>query len=402
MSFISNIFSPPKPPAAPDYAGAAQAQGAANVETARVEGRMNRPDVFSPYDQTLVTDLGNDRFAQTFSLAPEYEAQRVKQVGITDKYLDTAGNYLAGLPQETFSLSGLSAQPGLIDRSGLTALPTMEDINTYAQRVESDYYNRALSRIQPQQQQEVIDLQTRLINAGIPEGTVAHDNALAELRMSHQDTLRGLASESIREGQALADAQLQRATGMRSYQLGEGQGLVGEQERIRDRQLSDYLLSRSQPLAEIATLAGQAPPPPAVATTGLDVPATSIAPPPLFAATQQQGLDAQRRYGAQMQGYGTGLAALGSIGAGAATGAFGRGGIFGGTSDKRLKKNIKYKSKSKSGLNVYEFEYNWSPQKYTGVMAQEVKKIKPSAVFENIFGHMMVDYSQLDVNMERV
>jgi len=71
-------------------------------------------------------------------------------------------------------------------------------------------------------------------------------------------------------------------------------------------------------------------------------------------------------------------------------------------SDRRLKKNIKYKSKSKSGLNVYEFEYNWSPQKYTGVMAQEVKKVKPSAVSENIFGHMMVDYNQLDINMERV
>ena len=390
MSFITDIFKSPKPPPSPDYAGAAQAQGAANVETARVEGRMNRPDVFSPYDQTLVTDLGNDRFAQTFSLAPEYEAQRVKQVGITDKYLDTAGNYLSGLPQETFSLSGLSAQPGLIDRSGLTALPTMEDINTYAQRVEGDYYNRALSRIQPQQQQEVIDLQTRLINAGIPEGTVAHNNALAELRMSHQDTLRGLASESIREGQALADAQLGRATGLRSYQLGEGQGLVGEQERIRDRQLSDYLLSRSQPLSEIATLSGQAAPPPSIATTGLNVPATSIAPPPIFAGAQQQGQFDQGSYRGQVNAYGARMAAFGDAAQAAAA------------SDKRLKKNIKYKSKSKSGLNVYEFEYNWSPQKYIGVMAQEIKKVKPSAVSENIFGHMMVDYSQLDVNMERV
>ena len=48
MGFISQIFNPPKPPAAPDYAGAATAQGAANVETARLEGRMNRPDVFTP------------------------------------------------------------------------------------------------------------------------------------------------------------------------------------------------------------------------------------------------------------------------------------------------------------------------------------------------------------------
>ena len=57
MGFISQIFNPPKPPAAPDYAGAATAQGAANVETARLEGRMNRPDVFTPYDQTVVTEL---------------------------------------------------------------------------------------------------------------------------------------------------------------------------------------------------------------------------------------------------------------------------------------------------------------------------------------------------------
>lgn len=43
-------------------------------------------------------------------------------------------------------------------------------------------------------------------------------------------------------------------------------------------------------------------------------------------------------------------------------------------SDIRLKKNITYKKKSKSGLNIYEFEYKWSPQKYIGVMAQEIKR----------------------------
>ena len=37
MGFVRDFFSPPKPPAAPDYAGAARAQGAANIETARQE-----------------------------------------------------------------------------------------------------------------------------------------------------------------------------------------------------------------------------------------------------------------------------------------------------------------------------------------------------------------------------
>ena len=320
MGFVKNFFSPPKPPPAPDYAGAARAQGAANIETARLEGRMNRPDVFSPYDVTRVTDIGDDRFQQDYTLRPEYEAQRVKQVGITDKYLDTAGNYLSGLPQETFSLSGLSAQPGLIDRSEFATIPTMENLGDYATRVEGEYYNRALARLQPMHEQQTISLRTDLLNAGIPEGSVAYNNAMGELRQTHQDALLDLTQQSIREGQDLADAQLGRATGLRSYQLGEAGGLVGEQERIRDRQLADYLLGRTQPLQEIATLSGQAPPPPAVATTGLDVPATSIAPPPLFQAAQARGIFDQGTYQGQVAGYGARMAGLGAAAAGGAQG----------------------------------------------------------------------------------
>ncbi len=394
MSFVTDIFSSPKPPPAPDYAGAAQAQGAANVETARVEGRMNRPDVYSPYDVTTITDLGDDRFRQDYSLTPEYEAQRQKQVQISDAYLDTAGRLLGGLPQETFSLASLPSQPGMIDRSSFTAIPTMGNIDNYTRRVEGEYFDRALSRLQPQFDYEKDTLRTQLINSGIPEGSVAFNNAMSELTMGQQDSLRDLSAEAIRQGQELGDAQLARATGLRSFQISDAASQVAEQERMRDRQLADLLLQREVPLSEIATLTGL--PSPAtrggtVATTGLNVPATSIAPPPIFAGAQQQGQFDQASYAGQLGAYGARMSALGDIGKAAIA-----------ASDKNLKKNIKYKSKSKSGLNIYEFEYNWSPQKYTGVVAQEVKKVKPSAVFENIFGHLMVDYSQLDINMERV
>ena len=316
MSFIGNILSPPKPPPAPDYAGAAQAQGAANVETARLEGRMNRPDVISPFDMTTVTDLPDDRFLQTYTLAPEYEAQRKKQVEIQDAYLDTAGRLLGGLPQESFSLANLPAQPGTIDRSNFATIPTMENLDDYATRVETAYYNRAISRLQPQFQQQEIDLRTQLINSGIPEGSTAYNNAFAELRMVQNDTLQGVAADSIREGQALADAQLSRATGLRSFQISDAASQVAEQERRRDRQLADLLLQREVPLSEIATLTGL--PSPAtrggeVATTGLNVPATSIAPPPLFASAQAQGIDANQRFGTETAAYGAQMAALGSI-----------------------------------------------------------------------------------------
>ena len=53
----------PSPPAAPDYAGAATAQGAANVETARLQGRMNNPNISGPLGSQTVT-FGTPSFDQ--------------------------------------------------------------------------------------------------------------------------------------------------------------------------------------------------------------------------------------------------------------------------------------------------------------------------------------------------
>ena len=50
----------PAPPAAPDYAGAATAQGAANVETARLQGRMNNPNIIGPLGSQTVTYGGDN------------------------------------------------------------------------------------------------------------------------------------------------------------------------------------------------------------------------------------------------------------------------------------------------------------------------------------------------------
>lgn len=47
--------SSPSAPAPPDYAGAAVAQGAANLETAKAQGRMNNPNVVGPLGSQTVT-----------------------------------------------------------------------------------------------------------------------------------------------------------------------------------------------------------------------------------------------------------------------------------------------------------------------------------------------------------
>ena len=390
-NFVSSIFGSPSPPPAPDYAGAATAQGAANVETARLEGRMNRPDVFSPYDQTLVTDLGDDRFAMNYSLTPEYERQRVKQAGIGEQYLDTAASRLNELPTGQLNLSSLPSFQGAVDRTGFAPLATMNDLSDYATRSEGAYYDRAMSRLQPSMDMQRTSLHTDLINSGLPVGSEAYNNSMAQLGLQQNDQMQGLAQSSIAEGQRMRQGLAGEAQSMRQSQLAEASMMREMQNQARAQGLADTLLERRLPMEELATLTGS----PSIgsagmgtATTGLNVPGVSVAPPPIFAASQAQGANDANRYATDMQGYGATMNAVGNI----AT-AF---------SDKTLKENIVKVGQSPSGFNVYEWNYLWSPERFRGVIAQEVQKIKPKAVLSNIFGHLMVDYSKLDVNMERI
>jgi hypothetical protein len=397
MDFVSDIFGSPSPPPTPDYTGAARAQGAANVETARLEGRMNRPDVFSPYDQTLVTDLGDDRFAMNYSLTPEYERQRVKQAGIGEQYLDTAASRLNELPTGQLNLSSLPSFQGAVDRTGFAPLATMNDLSDYATRSEGAYYDRAMSRLQPSMDMQRTSLHTDLINSGLPVGSEAYNNSMAQLGLQQNDQMQGLAQSSIAEGQRMRQGLAGEAQSMRQSQLAEASMMREMQNQARAQGLADTLLERRLPMEELATLTGS----PSIgsagmgtATTGLNVPGVSIAPPPIMQAAGMAGSDANNRYASEMQGYGARMNMLGNI-AGAGASAY-------GASDKTLKENIVKVGQSPSGFNIYEWNYLWSPERFRGVIAQEVQKIKPKAVLSNIFGHLMVDYSKLDVNMERI
>lgn len=81
----------------------------------------------------------------------------------------------------------------------------------------------------------------------------------------------------------------------------------------------------------------------------------------------------------------------------------GIGGLFGGVgsivaaSDRTLKTDIKKVGKTKEGLNLYTYKYIGRPETHTGVMADEVRKIKPEALGPKVMGFDTVDYSKLEV-----
>lgn len=69
-------------------------------------------------------------------------------------------------------------------------------------------------------------------------------------------------------------------------------------------------------------------------------------------------------------------------------------------SDISLKENI-ISVGTENGHNVYEFNYIGSPERYVGVMAQEVQLTHPESVVE-IDGKLAVNYSDIGVEFRRV
>lgn len=104
-----------------------------------------------------------------------------------------------------------------------------------------------------------------------------------------------------------------------------------------------------------------------------------------------------------------GLGSLGSLasGLGGLAGAAGFGGTastlgsigtaLGFFSDERLKENI-VKVGEENGHNIYNFNYIGGNTKVTGVLAQEVQKICPEAVFEEN-GYLKVNYEKIGIEM---
>jgi hypothetical protein len=69
-------------------------------------------------------------------------------------------------------------------------------------------------------------------------------------------------------------------------------------------------------------------------------------------------------------------------------------------SDISLKENI-IPLGQENGYNVYEFNYIGEPERYRGVMAQEVQKTRPDAVVETPNG-LAVNYEAIGVKFARV
>lgn len=161
-------------PPPPDYAGAANATAAGNLEASKYATKANRADQYTPYGSSTWQNIGDDRWAQSINLTPEGQA-------LLDQQNKTSQN-LANL-QDTASArvaaqQGRGWNDGLIKTQGQAYNP-YADTNTATQSI--------MARLNPQLDRRRASSETQLANQGIQRGSEAWRNAQTDLTEAEND-----------------------------------------------------------------------------------------------------------------------------------------------------------------------------------------------------------------------
>jgi len=367
---VSDVFgkSQPQAPAAPDYTGAAQAQGAANVETARLQGRMANPNIVSPLGSQTVT-YKDDQPTITQQLTPTATEtlaaqQRVQKLlaGLGETGATTAQDVIS----KAFAPTGTAGQ-GLqtrLDLSNLAQMPVNAGM-TGQQAI--------MSRLEPQLQRQQAAMENQLANQGITPGSEAYRTAQTQAGQNRNDLL----SQAALQGISLD-------TGARAQGFNEQQSQMAAQNAAQQQEFVWQLAMRQQPLNEITGL---------LSGSQIQMPqfqgyqAPTVAPAPIFAGAQAQGQANMQNYGIQSANANAQNAGLYNL--------LGQGGMAAATyfSDRRLKSNIQRIGTHRLGIGIYEYDIFGGRQ--IGVMADEVEAVMPQAVIEHPSGYKMVNYGAL-------
>lgn len=371
------------PPPAPDYAGAATAQGAANVETAKTQGLINNPNINSPYGNQRVVWGPDGQPTITQTLTPEsqqtlHAQQQVQRslANLGQQGVTTAQNVM-GTP---FGFGGPGVRTGL-DTSGVARMPV---------NAGTTGFDAIMSRLEPQMARQQSALETQLTNQGLRPGGEAWSNGMTDLHNQQNDQRTQAAASGV-------------GLDMSANNQGYNQSLQAGQfgNTAQQQALAQAIQGRQMPLNEITALmsGSQIQAPQFQPYSG-----SNIAPAPIYNAAQQQGQWGQNAYN-QQQGQNNamtqGLFSLGGAALGAPTGTFPAMFAAMGGSDRRIKEDIEPVGIFPNGLNAYEFAYKpeyralWGAGRHIGVMADEALEVAPWAVLAHPDGYLVVDYRRI-------
>lgn len=430
-------------PAAPDYIGAAREQGRQNIAAARENARLNRVGTNGPYGTTSWT--GNDDKGWTLNTQLNPGQQSLLDSSTANanrgnvlagqalqRYGATAGSGIdrGGYNARTTSVANPSLQknvtsPGVaqmsLDTSGLANLPGANDYSADRQRVEDTIYNQSLKTLDPQWQKQEDATRTRLLNSGVREGSDAWGQAWDEFQRGRSSAYGDARDRSIINAGGEQSRMLNDSLNIRNQQFGErttqgnfanaaaGQQLDAELARLgffnnasgqefeqslananlgndaRTAQFGEDSAARSMQLQELMSLIGMTQGPQGTPNMANAGGGQGIEPVDTMGAIQNQ-------YQSQMNRYNSNVASANATNQ-AGVSALAAALMY--FSDRRLKRDIRRIGVLPNGLPTYSFRYRWDDVQRRGVMADEVRKVMPSAVHAHESGYDMVDYGAI-------
>lgn len=218
-------------PDAPNYAAAAKATAAGDLENARYTTLANRPDIYTPLgSQTWEVDPENpDKWTGYQNLNPEaqkaFDLNQKMQTGLGE-----LGNQAIGSVGDLFNTTYTT--PG--------ELPDYRDPGTYGD-YRQQVMDAMLSRVNTDISRDRDTTRAQLVAAGIPVGSEAFQREMEQIDRKQTDARQ----------QAEIAAQ-QQATQEYAAQLAGSKQLFGADTQNYQQAIKDALLERQTPLNEIS------------------------------------------------------------------------------------------------------------------------------------------------------
>lgn len=294
--------------------------------------------------------------------------------------------------------------------------------------------DKELGFLQPFQQTERDQLDTKLRNQGLFPGQPGYDNALRQMDTTHSLAVQDFLAKTMPQNQQMAQSIFKMpldaidryanygagygnmGQGYGSLAMGQGQlgsqyanvgaqeGQLGAQQGNMAAQQSNMgsqqgQLGNAQATLAPAYAAAGAPqitsPPPAVP---LNIQGSSTSPANYQGAVNSANTQAQQQYQAelaQQQAMMSGLFGVGAAGLGGYASSPAGGAAIAGlmASDRAVKTDIQRVGTLDNGLPVYSFRFKTGGPVQIGLMADEVEQIHPEAVTE-INGVKFVHYAK--------
>ena len=210
--------SSPSPPPAPDYAGAAREQGAANEATARLQGRISNPNIIGPLGGQTVT-WGTPKFDQSGydSAMAAYQSKPKGNAPYERQFITGSGG--EDDPQQ-FDQTGY--QNAMNSYMSGNIAPTREQFTTNANADQA-----TVTQTLTPQAQATLDAQQRVQRSLAGLGEQGIGTAQNVLGNAFNPNLAGLQTNVGNAGQIPQTPDLSRygqASGLQGQRIGDGRG----------------------------------------------------------------------------------------------------------------------------------------------------------------------------------